>query len=231
MWSGVVRDIYGDASQSTEIDDDVTWRPPLQNWLATDMRHNKVTDLPPIATPAVPYPPALIEGDKRLFLQKTTILVTQTTDQQGYSRKRMERLRSLANIRRVLRDRQRYGFRLDGAVENLGLIREAVGEKSGSATVDSPEEKQLERNHQRVISRKIDIAFEGVFEGLKARLGYPLVKGRGQCGHCRSLDKRTAKGAKVLPHHPQLFISLHLPLPAVTLELICILCPPLTVNT
>jgi hypothetical protein len=44
----------------------------------------------------------------------------QSTGGFGYT----ARYRSLANIRRVLWECQRDGFRSDGAVENLGLIRE-----------------------------------------------------------------------------------------------------------
>jgi len=78
-------------------------------------------ELPPIDTPDVPYPPALMEGDKWCLLQKTIILAP--SHQYGCSCN-TARYHSLANIRRVFWECQCNGFRSDGAVENLGLIRE-----------------------------------------------------------------------------------------------------------
>lgn len=76
-------------------------------------------------------------------------------------RRRMRRdgrHRSLANIRRVLRDCHRDGFRPDGAVKNLGLIREPEGGES--VYVGNADEKGLKRNHRRLIAGKMDISFE-----------------------------------------------------------------------
>jgi hypothetical protein len=72
----------------------------------------------------------------------------------------MQRYHSLVNIKRVLRDRQRDGFRPDGAVENLGMICEPGGEKSVS--VENHYERRLKRNHRRVIAWKVDLFFERV---------------------------------------------------------------------
>ena len=85
-------------------------------------------ELPPIETPAVPYPPALMEGDKWCLLQKTTILAPNDQHMESvyYTAKLYH---SLANIGRVLWECQRDGSRSDGAVENLGLIREPAGKK------------------------------------------------------------------------------------------------------
>jgi len=65
-----------------------------------------------------------MEGDRWCLLQKTISLAQ--TDQHGRLQSTTKRDRLLANIRRVLRECQRNGFRLDGAVEDLGLIREPV---------------------------------------------------------------------------------------------------------
>jgi hypothetical protein len=80
--------------------------------------------LPPIETPEVPNPPALIEGDKRCSLQKTTILAPELVNAVQAT---MKKHHSLAHIRRVLWDRHRNGSRSDGAIENLGMIREPAG--------------------------------------------------------------------------------------------------------
>jgi hypothetical protein len=111
----------------------------------------------------------------------------------GFTWQGVEIYHSLANIRRVLRDRQRDGFRPDGAIENPGMIREPGGERLVSA--DNPDEKRLKRKDRRLITRKVDLSFERFSEGLEAGLGHPLVEGRGQCGHGRSLGKSTAKDA------------------------------------
>jgi len=48
----------------------------------------------------------------------------------GDPRSTIRRYRSLADIRRVLWERQRNGFRSDGAVENPRLIREPASGES-----------------------------------------------------------------------------------------------------
>jgi len=72
----------------------------------------------------------------------------------------MKRYHSLADIRRVFWDCQCDGFRLDGAVENLGLIREPTeGELVG---IGDHNERHFEGNHARLVTRKVEIPFERV---------------------------------------------------------------------
>ena len=63
-----------------------------------------------------------------------------------------------------------------------------------SVCIDNPDE----RHNARLVTREVEMSFERIFEGLKLRLGHPLVERRCRGGHGRSLDKRTRNGAVVI---------------------------------